>query len=124
MSRRTLLSSEQRARLFAVPTTPAELARHYVLSTEDLVLVRTKRRTVSRLGFAVQLCLLRYPGQGLGPGEQPPAALLAFVAGQLCIGPAAVAGYARRDQTRREHATELQAALGLRSSRLSDWRNC
>jgi len=39
--------------VFAVPTTPAEMARHYVLSTEDLVLVRTKRRTVNRLGFAV-----------------------------------------------------------------------
>src|SRR3954453_1312367 len=39
MSRRTLLSPEQRARLFAVPTSPAEMARHYVLSAKDLVLV-------------------------------------------------------------------------------------
>jgi Domain of unknown function (DUF4158) len=124
MSRRTLLSPEQRARLFAVPTTPAEMARHYVLSAEDLVLVRAKRRTVNRLGFAVQLCLLRHPGQGHGPGEQPPAALLAFVAEQLGTSPATFADYARRDQTRREHAAELQAILGLRSFRLSDWRNC
>ena len=36
MPRRTLLSSEQRARLFSIPTDPAEMARHYVLSTEDL----------------------------------------------------------------------------------------
>ena len=66
MPRRTLLSPEQRARLFAVPTTPAEMARHYVLSAKDLMLVRAKRRTVNRLGFAVQLCLLRHPGQGHG----------------------------------------------------------
>lgn len=66
MSPRTLLSPEQRARLFAVPTTPAEMARHYVLSAKDLMLVRAKRRTVNRLGFAVQLCLLRHPGQGSG----------------------------------------------------------
>ena len=32
MPRRNLLSSEQRNRLFAVPTDPAEMARHYVLS--------------------------------------------------------------------------------------------
>src|SRR3954463_3595312 len=108
MSRRTLLSSEQRARLFAVPTSPAELARHYVLSTEDLMLVRAKRRTLNRLGFAVQLCFLRYPGQGLGPGEQPPAALLAFVAEQLGIVPATFADYGRGDQTRREPATDVQ----------------
>ncbi|MFL5337380.1 MAG: DUF4158 domain-containing protein, partial [Geminicoccaceae bacterium] len=124
MSPRTLLSPEQRARLFAVPTSPAEMARHYVLSAKDLVLVRAKRRTVNRLGFAVQLCLLRHPGQGHGPGEQPPAALLAFVAEQLGISPATFADYARRDQTRREHAAELQAILGLRSFRLSDWRTC
>src|SRR3954452_21077880 len=121
MSRRTLLSPEQRARLFAVPTSPAEMARHYVLSAKDLVLVRAKRRTVNRLGFAVQLCLLRHPGQGHGPGEQPPAALLAFVAEQLGTSPATFADYARRDQTRRGHAAELQAILGLRSFRLSDW---
>ena len=64
MSPRTLLSPEQRARLFAVPTSPAEMARHYVLSAKDLMLVRAKRRTANRLGFAVQLCLLRHPGQG------------------------------------------------------------
>lgn len=106
MSRRTLLSPEQRARLFAVPTTPAEMARHYVLSPEDLPLVRSKRRAVNRFGFAVQLCLLRHPGQGLVPGQQPPAALLDFVATQLGIPSTAFAEYARRDQTRREHGPE------------------
>ena len=65
MSRRTLLSPEQCARLFGVPTDPAEMAKHYVLSAEDLALARTKRRRSNRLGFAVQRCLLRYPGQGV-----------------------------------------------------------
>ncbi len=124
MPRRSLLSAEQRARLFAIPTTPAEMARHYVLSPEDHRLVRTKRRSMNRLGFAAQLCLLRHPGQGLGPGEPPPAALLDFLAGQLGVPSAAFAGYARRDQTRREHASELQATLRLRSFRLGDWRDC
>lgn len=31
MSRRTLLTAEQRVRLFAIPTDPAEMARHYLL---------------------------------------------------------------------------------------------
>jgi len=124
MPRRSLLSAEQRARLFDVPTLPAEMARHYVLSPEDLLLVRAKRRSMNRLGFAVQLCLLRHPGQGLGPSQPPPAALLDFVAAQLGLPAAAFADYARRDQTRREHAAELQAILGLRSFRLSDWRDC
>ena len=124
MPRRSLLSAEQRARLFDVPTTLAEMAKHHVLSPEDLLLVRAKRRSMNRLGFAVQLCLLRHPGQGLGPGQQPPTALLDFVAAQLGTPATAFADYARRDQTRREHAAELQAILGLRSFRLGDWRDC
>ena len=65
MSRRTLLSSEQRTRLFGIATDPAEMATHYVLNSGDLALVRTKRRASNRLGFAVQLCALRYPGRPL-----------------------------------------------------------
>jgi hypothetical protein len=60
MSRRTLLSAEQRIRLFGIPTDPGGMAKHYVLSAEDLALVRTKRRPSNRLGFAIQLCVLRY----------------------------------------------------------------
>ena len=124
MSRRALLSAEQRNRLFAVPTDPAEMARHYVIGDGDLTLIRSKRRGMNRLGFAVQLCLLRYPGQGLGPGDQPLEAMIAFVAGQVGVPHAAFADYAHRDQTRREHAAELQAALGLRRFGFADWRKC
>jgi hypothetical protein len=124
MPRRTLLSSEQRTRLFAIPIDPADMARHYVLSTEDLTVIRAKRRTVNRLGFAIQLCLLRYPGQGLGPGEHPPEAMIIFVAHQLGVSPAAFADYALRDQTRREHGVELQQHLRLRNFGLADWRAC
>ncbi|HEY5300235.1 MAG TPA: Tn3 family transposase [Acetobacteraceae bacterium] len=124
MSRRTLLSAEQRDRLFAIPTDPAEMARHYVLGADDLALIRSKRRGMNRLGFAVQLCLLRYPGQGLGPGDQSPEAMIAFVADQVGVSPAAFADYAHRDQTRREHAAELQTAFGLRRFGFADWRTC
>jgi hypothetical protein len=49
------LAADQRTRLFAIPTDRAEMARYYVLGAEDLELVRSKRRAVNRLGFAVQL---------------------------------------------------------------------
>jgi TnpA family transposase len=124
MPPRTLLSSEQRTRLFAIPSDSAEMARHYVLGAEDLALIRMKRRSINRLGFAVQLCLLRYPGLGMGPAEQPPEALIAFVADQIAVPSAVFADYAQRDQTRREHAVELQRYLRLRSFGLADWRSC
>jgi len=122
MPRRSLLSNEQRTRLFAVPVDHAEMAKYYVLSADDLVFVRTKRRSVNRLGFAVQLCLLRYPSLGMGPAEQPLEAMIASVARQLGVRHVDFANYAQRDQTRREHAVELQRYLGRRSFGLMGWR--
>ena len=124
MPRRSLLSNEQRTRLFAVPVDHAEMAKHYVLSADDLAFVRTKQRSVNRLGFAVQLCLLRYPSLGMGPAEQLPEAMIAFVGRQLGVRHVDFANYAQRDQTRREHALERQGYLGLRSFGLMDWRVC
>jgi hypothetical protein len=60
MSRRTLLSSEQRARLFGIPTDPPEMAKRYVLSADDLALVGAKRRSGNRLGslFSFACCAI------------------------------------------------------------------
>ena len=124
MSRRALLSSEQRARLFGIPVDQAEMARHYVLSSEDLALVRAKRRAANRLGFAIQLCALRYPGRAFEPLEAPPAPMLSFIASQIGVDPALFGEYARRGETRREHLIELQKLLALRSFGLADWRAC
>ncbi len=124
MPPRTLLSSEQRVRLFSIPTDPAEIARHYVLDADDLALVWARRRAGNRLGFAVQLCALRHPGRVLDPLEAPPVPMLVFVAKQIGVDPALFGEYAQRDQTRREHAVELQRYLGLRRFGLADWRTC
>lgn len=48
MARRTLLTAEQRTRLFGIPTEAAEMAKHSTLGAEDLALVRTKRRPGNR----------------------------------------------------------------------------
>ena len=48
--------------MFGVPTDPDALARHYTLTRTDLDLVATRRGDANRLGFAVQLALLRHPG--------------------------------------------------------------
>ena len=114
MPRRQLLSPQARSSLFDPPRDPASVVRFHTLSPADLELVRRRRRRrrrrpANRLGFAVQLCLLCHPGGGLGSGECPLETMLAFVAGQLGVPPANFAGYAGRDQTRREHAAELQA---------------
>ena len=87
MPARTLLSAEQRTRLFSIPTDPAELVRHYTLGVDDLPLVEAKRRATNRLGFAVQLCALRHPGGVLDPSEAPPAPMVTFIAQQIGVDP-------------------------------------
>ena len=62
MPRRSLLSASERASLLALPEHPDDLIRHYSLSEPDLSLIRQRRGEANRLGFAIQLCLLRYPG--------------------------------------------------------------
>ena len=56
--------------------------------------------------------------------DRPPEAMIAFVAEQVGVSPAAFADYALRDQTRREHAAELQSRLGMRRFGFADWRAC
>lgn len=107
MPRRPILSTAQRAAFETLPTEPAELAKHYLLSDEDLELVQERRRAENRLGFAVQLCLIRYPGRLLRANEYPPWPLIAFVADQVGADPDVFSAYAKRDETRREHALLL-----------------
>jgi hypothetical protein len=124
MPPRTLLSCEQRTRLFSIPTDTAEMTRHYVFDADDLALVGARRRAGNRLGFAVQLCTLRHPGRVLDPSESPPEPMLVFVAEQIGVDPVLFGEYARRAETRREHLLELQRLLRLRSFGLADWRTC
>lgn len=124
MPRRSLLSAAQLDSLLAVPTSEEEIRRHYTLDDRDLSHIRQRRGTHNRLGFAVQLCCLRYPGQPLAADTTPPDRLLAYIAEQLRVPATAWEVYARRDETRREHALELQALFGYQPFTLGQYRHC
>jgi TnpA family transposase len=91
MPRRAVLSDEQRAALLALPDDETLLVQHWTLSRDDLAIIVRRRRPHNRLGFAIQLCALRYPGRFLRPGELIPDTPLAFVAEQLQVGPEVLA---------------------------------
>lgn len=116
MPTRDLLAPTQRAQFTEIPEHfgEREFMRYYTLSPTDLAVIRPHRRPQNRLGFAVQLCYLRYPGRALYADEVVPEPLLAFIAAQLGCEPAAFADYARaRDTTRREHLAEIREAFGF-----------
>lgn len=96
--------------------------RQYTFSEPDLSAIRQRRGNHNRLGFAVQLCYLRYPGFALPTDAEPPAPLLAIVGKQLRIEPDIWPQYAQRAETRREHLAELQAWLNLSPFAIADYR--
>ncbi len=122
MPRRSILSSAERGSLLALPDTRDELIRHYTLSETDLSIIRQRRGPANRLGFAVQLCYLRFPGVILGVAETPFPPLLKMVADQLKVGVESWDEYGQREQTRREHLVELQTVFGFQPFTMRHYR--
>ena len=115
MPRRELLTEPQRLAFTEPATDEREMVRHYTLSAEDLAMIDRRRGDSNRLGFAVMLCYLRFPGRTLRQDEQPPMAMLTFIAEQLKIEANSFGDYAERDKTRRERLAEIQALVGYRT---------
>ncbi len=114
MPRRFIFSTNEINNLLSIPDTQDDLIRHYTFSKNDLSIIRQHRGDSKRLGFAIQLCYMRYPGIFLGINEAPPSHLLRFVAEQLKISPDEWNEYGNREQTRREHLVELQSIFGFK----------
>ena len=120
MPRRHILSARQRSSLLDLPTDEASLLRHYVLADDDLIHIDRRRRPENRIGFALQLCALRYPGRTLAPGELIPFAVSAFLGAQLGVTGDALVRYAVRRQTRQQHMEVLRCFYGYRTFRGDD----
>jgi TnpA family transposase len=108
------LTEAQITELFDPPSDQRELVRHYTLSAADLAAIRRCRGDHNRLGHALMLCYLRYPGRPLRADERPPGPLLTFVADQIGVRPEWVDDYLTAERNRRCHAAELQDRLRLR----------
>ena len=113
MPRRSILSAFERDSLLAIPDARDELIRRYTFNDTELAVIGQRRGPANRLGFAVQLCYMRYPGVMLGVEDEPFAPLLRMVAAQLKVSSQIWADYGRREQTRREHLVELQSVFGF-----------
>ena len=127
MAHRTVLSERQRSALFDLATDQANMLRHYTLADDDLEHIQSRRRPENRIGFALQLCALRYPGRLLSNGEIIPDQMLQFVGAQLGITGDDLLPYAERRQTRQQHLEVLRSIYrykmftGQGARSLKDW---
>jgi TnpA family transposase len=105
-----------------LPADTRQIADRYTFTQADLDLIAQCRGDQNCMGFAIQLCFLRYPGRAWTPEDSIPVPMLGYVAGQLGVTPDNLSGYALRDQTRREHLAKLVATFDWRTFGLREHR--
>ena len=116
------LSEAERSRLSQLPEdiSDSDLNHYFILSHLDLEAVNAHRKPENRLGFAIQLCALRYMGFCPEMLQQTSEKILECVAKQLEVEPICFQRYGSRAQTRTEHLKQVQVYLGFRDTQPKD----
>lgn len=110
------LTTAERERLnrFPEPIPDEDLRVFFTLSDHDIQAVRKQRGAPNQLGFALQLCALRYLGFAPDDLGRTADGAVTFVAQQLQVSPTAITTYGARSHTRTTHLQQVQAYLGFR----------
>jgi len=93
---------------------PENLRKYFTLTETDLQEVAVCRGVVNKLGFAVQLCTLRWQGHFLGDTRGLPAPVLETLARQLGLLPMSIDDYPQNEKTRWEHLERIRQHLHFR----------
>ncbi|MEX1028913.1 MAG: DUF4158 domain-containing protein [Paenibacillaceae bacterium] len=123
MRGKELLTAEQREEFMQVPSSSNwDLGTYYTFSQDDLDIINNHRRDHNRLGFAIQLAVLRFPGWTLSDLKIIPQTVLRYIAKQIGVEADVFSLYAQREPTRREHLEEIRQAYGYRNFTLREYR--
>ena len=119
-----LLTADQRAELVKIPDemSKQELEIYYTFSQYDLEVIKRHRRDHNRLGFAIQLSVLRYTGWSLTDVEPIPDYVIQYIAKQINANPDSFSLYAQRDATKHEHMEEIRQVYGYQNFSVSTYR--
>jgi TnpA family transposase len=111
----SFLTENERERLQRFPSeiSPGDTTAFFTLAATDLAIVRKQRGGHNRMGFALQLCILRYLGFPLDDLTQLPEAVVTYVGQQLHVDPSGLELYGNRQKTRSEHLQEIQRHVGF-----------
>nr|WP_237276590.1 DUF4158 domain-containing protein [Streptomyces caniscabiei] len=103
------------------PTRP-EMERFFYLDDVDRRLIGKRRGDHNRLGFALQMCTVRYLGLFLEDPLDVPWPVVAYVAEHLGVkDPSVVKRYTERQMTAYEHAWEIRDAYGYHQFEDAVW---
>ena len=94
--------------------TSDQLARYFHLDDADLKIIGERRGDHNRLGFAVQLCTVRFLGAFLENLSETAPGAVAFLGRQLGLQDPSVFSNYCLSEARWDHATEIRSRYGLR----------
>ena len=117
MTHRPILTERQRNDLMTLPTDDSSMLTYYILSDEDIIRIKQKRDDHNQLGFALQLCALRYPGRYLNADDILPKELIDFIGVQIGLSEIQILKFTYKSVTRYEHLRVLHQHYGYRPFR-------
>jgi TnpA family transposase len=89
------------------------LRKCFTLTKPDLEQVAQCRGPTNRLGFAVQLCTLRWHGYFLPDTSEVPGSAVEMIGSQLGLLPLSLENYPQNEKTRFEHLDRIRQHLGF-----------
>jgi hypothetical protein len=104
---------KERFNLFPKYIQEEDVSKFFTLSESDKKEIKKQRGNHNKLGFALQICTLRF--LGFSPNlNMAPRELIIYVAKQLEIDPHLLKDYGKRVPTRTVHLQQVQIYLGFR----------
>ena len=123
MRARELLTPEDRLKYTEMPDDieENELAIYFTLTSYDIEVINRHRKSYNVLGFALQLCMLRYLGCTLMDIEIIPVIVLDYVSEQLSINNERLGLYSTA--TKYYHLEEIKKIYGFKSFAIKEYRH-
>jgi len=108
------LTAEQRSRYgcYVGEPSPEQLALYFHLDDRDRSLLEPRRHDHTRLGFALQLCTVRFLGTFLSDPTDVPHSVILTLASQLNVADPGVLSRYREGQMRYDHIGEIKRRYG------------
>ncbi len=122
---RELLTKEERLQYMRIPNNLSDwvFGTYFTFTQHDIEVIKRHRRDYNRLGFAVQLCVLRYLGRTLSEVKDIPEEILGYVASQIGVETNEFNSYFKREATKYEHLEEIREEYGYSTFTIQEYRH-